>query len=580
MPAPAPGTPAVADRPVPADRSAAVPVTVNGRAPVPMNYTPEGRHRVVVIGGGFAGLNAVRGLRDEDLDVTLVDRRNHHLFQPLLYQVATGSLSPANIAAPLRGIVERQQNCTVLLGEAVGFDVDRRVVKLSGDSDPTTAGGPEDELPYDTLIVAAGATHSYFGRDEWAPFAPGLKTVEDAVEIRRRILMAFEEAEREPDPDRRAAWMTFVLVGGGPTGVELAGSISEIARNTLRRDFRRINPADAKIVIADGGPRILGAYDEELSRYADRDLREQGVVIHNDTRVTGVTATEVTLTPEQGGDDWTLPARTVIWCAGVQASGLGAKLAEATAAEADRAGRVKVERNLTLPGRPEIFVLGDLAHFAHEPTKENGGWGPGDDPDAESSHGTGGGAKGAEPLPGVAQVAMQQGKFTAHQIRRRLAGRPDEPFRYRDLGTMAVIGRGAAVADLFGRYHATGLLAWLMWLAVHVMYIVGFQSRLLVLIQWAYHYVTMDRGARLITGQTLPVAHRLRPTPPGGSSGGESSGGGPLNERLNPAPPAPDPHTTRLAEEAHLSNGRGSLADAGPSRTPVPAGSAAVGAQR
>ena len=545
--------------------AAQVPVTVNGRpprdrrAPVPVTHSPEGRHRVVVIGGGFAGLNVVRGLRKEDVDVTLVDRRNHHLFQPLLYQVATGSLSPANIAAPLRGIFERQYNCTVLLGEAVDFDVDRRVVKLCADGDPTTAGGPEDELPYDTLVVAAGSTHSYFGRDDWAPFAPGLKTVEDAIEIRRRILLAFEEAEREPDPAKREAWMTFVLVGGGPTGVELAGSISEIARSTLRHDFRRIDPAAAKIVIADGGDRVLGAYDEELSRYAARDLQAAGVTIHNDTRVTGVTAAEVTLTPEKGGDSWTLPARTVVWCAGVQASGLGERLAGATAATADRAGRVRVGRNLALADRPEIFVLGDLANFAHQPTKENGGWGPGDDNEgvdggaADGPHVGSGGAKQAEPLPGVAQVAMQQGKFCAKQIRRRLRGEPDEPFVYRDLGTMAVIGRGAAVADLFGKYHATGLFAWLMWLAIHVMYIVGFQSRLLVLIQWAYHYVTMDRGARLITGQTLPVAHRLGPGARGGEgAGGEEPTADPIAARVNAGPPASG-------------------------RTPAPAGSAAGG---
>ncbi len=244
--------------------SAVVPVTVNGRAPVSLTHSPEGRHRVVVVGGGFAGMNVVRGLRKSDVDVTLIDRRNHHLFQPLLYQVATGSLSPANIAAPLRGMFDRQSNTTVLLGEAVAFDAERRVVRLSGDQNPTTAGGPEDEIPYDTLIVASGSTHSYFGRDEWAPYAPGLKTIEDAIEIRRRILLAFEEAEREPDVDKQRAWLTFVLVGGGPTGVELAGSIAEIARNTLKNDFRRIDPADARIVIADGGSRVLGTYDEEL----------------------------------------------------------------------------------------------------------------------------------------------------------------------------------------------------------------------------------------------------------------------------------------------------------------------------
>ncbi|QDT16430.1 NAD(P)/FAD-dependent oxidoreductase [Alienimonas californiensis] len=541
----------------PPQADTAVPVTLNGRGPVPLTHSPEGRHRVVVIGGGFAGMNVVRGLRKADVDVTLIDRRNHHLFQPLLYQVATGSLSPANIAAPLRGMFDRQSNTTVLLGEAVGFDMDRRVVQLCGKNNPTTAGGPEDEIPYDTLIVASGSTHSYFGRDEWAPYAPGLKTIEDAIEIRRRILLAFEEAEREPDPDQRAAWMTFVLVGGGPTGVELAGSIAEIARNTLKNDFRRIDPSDARIVIADGGPRVLSSYDEELSRYAARDLREMGVEIITDTRVTDVTATEVTLSPEDRSPSYTLQARTVVWCAGVRASRLGKRLAAATGCPADREGRVKVERNLTVPGRPEIFVLGDLAHFDHAPEDSKGGW-------SEQ-----GGGKGTTPLPGVAQVAMQQGKHTAKTLRRRLRGLPDESFEYTDLGTMAVIGRGAAVADLFGRYHATGGFAWLMWLAIHVMYIVGYQSRLLVMIQWAYHYVTMDRGARLITGQTLPVSFPAET---------KEDGENPLTARLNAAPPQPDPHGVSDATEAAERVLEATLPAA--TRTPAPAGSAAVGAQR
>jgi len=536
-----------------------------------------------VIGGGFAGMNVVRGLRKSDVDVTLIDRRNHHLFQPLLYQVATGSLSPANIAAPLRGMFDRQSNTTVLLGEAVGFDTDRRVVKLSGDQNPTTAGGPEDEIPYDTLIVASGSTHSYFGRDEWAPYAPGLKTVEDAIEIRRRILLAFEEAEREADPQKRAEWMTFVLVGGGPTGVELAGSIAEIARNTLKNDFRSINPSDAKIVIADGGPRVLGAYDEELSRYAARDLGEMGVTIYTDTRVTDVSARDVTLSPEDGSPSFKLATRTVVWCAGVRASRLGKRLAEAVDCPADREGRVKVEANLTVPCHPEIFVLGDLAHFEHPPEETESGWGRWKSPASDDGGRVNSGdSKPAQPLPGVAQVAMQQGKHTARTMRRRLRGLPDEPFEYRDLGTMAVIGRGAAVADLFGRYHATGTFAWLMWLAIHVMYIVGYQSRLLVLIQWAYHYVTMDRGARLITGQTLPVAFKAD-----GNGGGKSEDAAPRNplvDRVHAAPPQPDPHGISNADQADA----GEVADAEerpndadmPSvdRTPAPASSAAIGA--
>ncbi|NNJ27293.1 NAD(P)/FAD-dependent oxidoreductase [Alienimonas chondri] len=525
-------------------QSAVVPVPPNDRPrAVPLTHSPEGRHRVVVIGGGFAGMNVVRGLRKSDVDVTLIDRRNHHLFQPLLYQVATGSLSPANIAAPLRGMFDRQSNTTVLLGEAVGFDVERRVVKLSGEKNPTTAGGPHDEIPYDTLIVASGSTHSYFGRDEWAPYAPGLKTIEDAIEIRRRILLAFEEAERESAPEIREAWMTFVLVGGGPTGVELAGSIAEIALNTLKNDFRRIDPADARIVIADGGDRILGSYDEELSRYADRDLRAMGVEIYNDTRVTEVTATEVTLSPEDGSPSSKLAARTVVWCAGVRASRLGNQLAEATGCPCDREGRVKIEPTLTLPERPEIFVLGDLAHFDHPPAK------------AKNKPSDG-------PLPGVAQVAMQQGKHVAGTIRRRLRGRTDEPFEYTNLGNMAVIGRGAAVADLFGRYHATGGFAWLMWLAIHVMYIVGYQSRLLVLIQWAYHYVTMDRGARLITGQTLPVQFQAEAKEARDA------------ERRNAAPPSKAPQETSEQKDAEADE------DEAPrelDRTPALAGSGAAG---
>ncbi|MEM9702055.1 MAG: NAD(P)/FAD-dependent oxidoreductase [Planctomycetota bacterium] len=528
---------------------AAVPVTIDGRGPVPLTHCPEGRHRVVVIGGGFAGMNVVRGLRRADVDVTLIDRRNHHLFQPLLYQVATGSLSPANIAAPLRGMFDSQSNTTVLLGEAVGFDTKRRVVKLSGDQNPTTAGGPDDEIPYDTLIVASGSTHSYFGNDEWAPYAPGLKTIEDSIEIRRRILLAFEEAEREQDAERRKAWMTFVLVGGGPTGVELAGSIAEIARKTLRNDFRRINPSDARIVIVDGGDRVLGSYDEELSRYAARDLRALGVEIVNDTRVTDVTARNVTLSPEDGSPSFQLDARTVVWCAGVRASRLGKRLAEATGCEGDREGRVRIEPNLTVPGHPEIFVLGDLAHFDHPPT------------DAKPGEGDG-------PLPGVAQVAMQQGKHAAKAVKRRLRGQPDVPFRYLDLGSMAVIGRGSAVADLFGRYHATGGFAWLMWLAIHVMYIVGYQSRLLVLIQWAYHYVTMDRGARLITGQTLPVEVTAEQKDPAQDEPGDTGDGSEASGKsLGLADPASVSPPTPAADE---------LPSLG--RTPLPAGAATVGA--
>ena len=561
--------PAVAESPaVPQTQQAAA----SPRGPHRVTYSDAGRHRVVVIGGGFAGLNAVQDLRRADVDVTLVDRRNHHLFQPLLYQVATGTLSPANIAAPLRGVVEKQKNCTTVLGEAVEFDFTRRVVKLSGDQNPTTAGGPEDEVPYDTLIVASGSNHSYFGNDAWAPFAPGLKTIEDAIEIRRRILLAFEEAEREPDPDKRKAWLTFVLVGGGPTGVELAGSIAEIARRTLRDDFRRIDPAEANIIIADGGPRVLSAYDEELSRYAARDLKELGVTIHSDTRATDVSATHVTLTPEDGSPAFDIAARTVVWCAGVRASRLGRKLAAALADAAgrdrdavteevcDRAGRVNVLPNCTLPGKPEVFVLGDLARFVHDDSGEDGGWGPGTGDAQQQGAKTetvgGGNNEAGEPLPGVAQVALQQGKYCAKTLKGRLAGKEDKAFRYNDLGTMAVIGRGSAVADLFGKYHATGTLAWLMWLVIHVMYIVSFQSRLLVLVQWFYHYATFDRGARLITGQTLPIAHTLGENGKGDDAKDGADGGA----KADPAPADP------------AADGAPTIPSLG--RTPLPAGAA------
>ena len=457
---------------------------------------PDGqhRHRVVVVGGGFGGLNVVRGLKRAPVAITLVDRRNHHLFQPLLYQVATGSLSPANIAAPLRGITTDQRNCEVLLAEVTGFDPERRRVELD-----------EGFLVYDTLVVAAGSTHSYFGHDEWAPFAPGLKNIEDAIEIRRRVLLAFEEAERCTDPACRRTWMTFVIVGGGPTGVELAGSIAEIARQTLRDDFRRINPADCTILLADGGDRVLKAFDPELSAYAADALEKLGVALHLNTRVTDVNDDACTLTPGGGGEPERVRCRTVIWAAGVQASGLANKLADLTDADADRAGRVRVEQDCTLRNRPEVFAIGDMANFPHNADRDR-------------------------PLPGVAQVALQQGKYVAKEIRRRLRGdtAPPKPFKYKDRGTMATIGRRKAVADVFDRYHATGFPAWLMWLAVHVVYIVSFQSRLLVLIQWGWNYLTFTRSARLITGQTLPVAHRLTPAADGGH---ESLGRNPLSER-------------------------------------------------
>jgi NADH dehydrogenase len=417
------------------------------------------RHRVVIVGGGFAGLNAAMALKRAPVQATLVDRRNFHLFQPLLYQVATGALSPANIAAPLRWILRRQANCETVLAEVVGFDLESRRV--------LTGGG---DIPYDSLIVAAGARHSYFGRQEWAPLAPGLKTIEDATDIRRRVFSAFEQAEQEQDPGVRRALLNFVIVGGGPTGVELAGALAEIARHSLTRDFRHINPSDAQIILVEAGSRVLGAYDEKLSANALDSLNQLGVTVRLSTMVTDVTPTDVELKSSMGVERW--DARTVLWAAGVQASPLAAALAAASGAELDRAGRLIVERDLSLPGRPEAFVLGDMANYSHQ---------------------------GGHPLPGVAPVAIQQGYFVAKLIAARLRGRPAPEFHYRDLGSLATIGRRAAVAQ-FGRLKFSGFVAWVLWLFIHLMKIVNFRNRLLVLMQWAWNYFTYDRSARLITG--------------------------------------------------------------------------------
>lgn len=416
-------------------------------------------HRVVIIGGGFGGLHAARRLRRAPVDVTLVDRRNHHLFQPLLYQVATGALSPANIAAPLRALLRRQRNARVLLAEACAIDVATRRVLLD-------AG----ELEYDTLIVAAGSSHSYFGHDEWEAFAPGLKTLEDATNIRRQILWAFEAAERSDDPQETASLLTFVVVGGGPTGVELVGQVAEIAQHTLRNEFRRINPADARVLLIEGFERVLGPYPPDLSAKAERALRDLGVEVWTSSHVTQVERDRVIV--RQRDQSHTIHARTILWAAGVQASPLGKLLAEATGAALDRSGRITVGPDVSLPAHPEILVIGDMALFAHQTGK---------------------------PLPAVAPVAMQQGKYAGKLIQQRLAGRTLPPFRYRNLGTMATIGRFRAVAD-FGFIRFNGLLAWLTWLFVHLMQLVQFQNRLLVFIQWGWHYVTRNRSARLITG--------------------------------------------------------------------------------
>jgi NADH dehydrogenase len=415
-------------------------------------------HRVIVVGGGFGGLYATQCLKNVPVTVTLIDRRNFHLFQPLLYQVATGWLSPANIAATLRAILKRHKNTRVLLAEAVGIDVDQRRVLLDSGS-----------LTYDTLIVATGSRHHYFGNNHWEPFAPGLKTVEDATEIRRRIFSAFEAAERETDAEQLSAWLTFVIVGGGPTGVELAGALGEIANDTLKHDFRNIDPSKARILLIEATDRILPTYPPELAHQAEIALKKLGVEVRRQTPVTDVNAKAVTV--KRADRLETIPCSTVIWAAGVEASFLGKVIAEATGAKLDRGGRVLVEPDLTVPGHPEIFVIGDLANYGHQTGK---------------------------PLPGTAPVAIQQGQYVAKVIQSRVTGSPPPSFRYRDRGNMAIIGRASAVADL-GKLRFSGFLAWLAWLFVHLMHLVEFENKVLVLIQWGWYYFRRNRAARLIT---------------------------------------------------------------------------------
>lgn len=423
------------------------------------------RPHVVVVGGGFAGLRVVRGLRRAPVEVTLVDRRNFHLFQPLLYQVATGALTAGEIATPLRGILKRQPNASVVLGDVVGFDVGRRRVRIDG------AGGAET-LDYDTLVVAAGAGHAYFGHDRWREWAPGLKTVEDALDIRRRILGAFEAAELTRDPDRRRELLTFVVVGAGPTGVEMAGQIAEIAHDTLRREFSSIDPDDASVLLVEAAEQVLTTFPAPLSAHAAAALRRRGVTPVLGHTVTDLDAESVTLRGSGAGRR--IRTRTVIWAAGVRASPLADVLAEAGAAPADAAGRIRVGPELTLPGHPEVFVLGDMAAV--------------DDADGHPQR-----------LPGVAPVAMQAGRHAAATIRAREAGRPTRPFHYVDKGNVATVGRLAAVADLRGA-HLHGAPAWLTYLVVHLFYLLGLQNRALVLLRWTVSFVTRGRGSRLITG--------------------------------------------------------------------------------
>ena len=410
--------------------------------------------RVVIIGGGFGGLNAAKTLRRAPLKITLIDRRNHHLFQPLLYQVATAALNPSDIATPIRRILRNQKNVEVLLAEARLIDRASKTIALDKGS-----------VAYDYLIVATGARHSYFGHDEWTTNAPGLKSIGDALEIRRRILLAFEEAEREPDAAKRKAWLTFVIVGGGPTGVELSGALCEIAQHALAKDFRHIDPTQAHVILLEGSPRVLPAYVPALSEKARQQLAALGVDVRTGNVVTAIDAEGVNVGDER------IETRTVLWAAGVAGSRFGKSLG----APLDRNGRVLVEPDLTIPGQPDVFVVGDLASLVID----------------------------GAAVPGVAPAAMQEARHAVKNVARAIQGEPLLPFRYRDKGSLATIGRSAAVADL-GKIKLSGPLAWMAWLFVHILFLIGFRNRAIVLFQWAWSFFTYDRGARLITGPLNP----------------------------------------------------------------------------
>ena len=431
---------------------------------VPGKENMSGKHRVLILGGGFGGLVAAQTLKRADAEITLIDKRNFHLFQPLLYQVATGSLSPGEIAAPLRAVLNRQKNIEVLLGEAMDLDpVAKRVLLRDGGA-----------FPYDTLVIATGSRTSYYGHDEWRDVAPSLKTVEEATAIRHKLLYAFERAERAATEAEARAWLTFIVVGAGATGLELAGALAEIASETLRHDFRRIRPEEARIILLEGGPRVLAAYPEDLSAKAEQLVARLGVEVHKGVFVTSIDADGVDY--KHGDATGRYDAKTVLWTGGVETTEFGKHVASRTGAEIERAGKIKVQPDLTIPNFRDIFIVGDLAYSVDE--------------------------KG-RLLPGVAQVAIQGGRYAGKAILARLEGKPaPPPFRYFDKGDLAVIGRAAAVANIFG-FHVSGLPAWLVWLFIHLMYIVQFQSRILVFIEWRFLYLTFSRGARLITGEAV-----------------------------------------------------------------------------
>ncbi len=413
----------------------------------------------MIVGAGFGGLNAAKGLADADAEVTVIDRRNFHLFQPLLYQVATGALSPGEIASPVRNVLHAQKNTRVIMADVVDIDAGARRLQFQDGA----------ACQYDSLVIATGSTHHYFGHPEWAQFAPGLKSIEDATEIRGRILTAFEHAEREDDPALRKAWMTFLIVGGGPTGVELAGALAEIANDTLRHDFRRINPRESQIFLIEGSDRLLPPFDPKLSADALRSLNRAGVLVHTHSTVTSLDAEGA----EVKYPDHTarIASKTVIWAAGVHASSLSAVLASRFGVQPDKGGRIPVAPDLTVAGHPEVFVIGDMALFVQD----------------------------GKPVPGVAPVAIQQGSYVASAMRQRLRGETPKPFHYWDKGSLATIGRGSAVAQI-GKLRFSGPVAWLAWLFIHLMYLVGFENRVVVLLEWAFNYFTHNRSARLITG--------------------------------------------------------------------------------